>query len=104
MKKIIYYLFKAIIIVGMIASLYFSSHFWIGTKEEWDEQVQERFLEFWVSRLAFTLFVGAIFFLFSFLVDWIFKKIVLRNRKRIAIEILIIVILSLVFTSIAVNK
>lgn len=104
MKKSIYYLLKAIILVGMIASLYFSAHFWIGTKEEWGKQVQEHFWEFWFSRFAFTLFVGAIFFLFSFLLDWIFRKVVLINRRRITIEMLTIVVLSLVFVFLAANR
>lgn len=104
MKKSVYYLLKIIILVGMIALLYFSAHFWLGTKEAWDEQVKEHFVEFWFSRLAFTLFVGVTSFSFSFLVDWIFRKTVIRKQRKAAMEILLILILSLVFVSLAVNK
>jgi hypothetical protein len=104
MKKSIYYLLKTILLLGMIASLYFSAHFSIGTKEAWDKQVQEHFFEFWFSRLAFTLFIGAIFFLVSFLVDWMFRKVIQRNRKSTVIEMFLIVILTLAFVALAVNK
>jgi hypothetical protein len=80
--------------------MFFSANFWIGSKENWDEQAREYLLEFWFTRFAVTLFIGIIFFLFGLLVDWVFRNIISFNRKRIIIELLIVLILSIVLVSI----
>jgi hypothetical protein len=100
MRNAIYYALKAISVLGAIVVLSTSAFFWIGTRETWNEQVQKQFWEFWFSRFAFSLFVGVVFFLLSQFVDWVFRDVAVRSRKRMATELLLVVILTFALVTI----
>ena len=102
--KIIYFTLKATIVFAAISLLYFASYFWIGTKNDWDEAINNRLLEFFISRLAFTLAIGMFFWLISALLDWWFRKVIPNNRKKRVMELIAIVVLSIIFVSIAIMK
>jgi hypothetical protein len=95
--KAMYYLFKFITAVVSVLALYFSAHFWLGSKKEWDKAVNERLGEFFLARLAFTLVVGFLFLLLNVYVDWLFRKSIQRGRHFFWIELLTIVFLSIAF-------
>jgi cytochrome c biogenesis protein CcdA len=99
--KEMYYLSKGITALCCLLALYFASHFWMGSQEDWDHALQESATDFFLARFAFTLIVGLVCLLLSVFVDWLFRKSVPRSRTSVGIEFLLIVLGSLAFVGAA---
>ncbi len=52
-----------------LAGMYFTAHFWMGSQDAWEYQVEHDPLAFFFSRLAVTMLVGLFFMLFHWLVN-----------------------------------
>lgn len=92
------------IIVGIFAliGMYFASHFFIGSQENWNNVIKDRFWEFYFSRILFTFIIGGLFFLLSLLLNWIFREKIEFKKKMVLVELFSIIIIAIVMTSIAV--
>ncbi len=83
-----------------ITVLYFASMFWIGSKEEYDDLVNDSYWSFFANRLLFNSLVGLVLIGFVGIVSWIVKKATnseTRLRGVLTIDFLIFVICSIVF-------
>lgn len=87
-----------------IAVMYFASHFSIGSQENWNNAIENRFWEFYFSRLVFTLIAGGICLLISILLNWAYRKKIKIKKKIILIEISACVLVAIIMTSIAILK
>jgi hypothetical protein len=99
--KGMYWSSKLITALSAVFVLYFASHFWMGSKEDWDHAIQESATDFFLARFAFTLIVGLVCLLLSVFVDWLFRKSVPRSRTSVGIELLLIVLGSIAFVGAA---
>jgi hypothetical protein len=102
MTKIMYYLCKTSIVCLAVGFIYLTAHFWIGTKEAWDEQVNHHLLTFFFARFGVTVFMGMLFFLVSMIADWFFRKTIVRNRRKAAMEFFFVVFVSFFMVSLAI--
>ena len=102
--RLTYYISKIINTVSGLIAMYFSAHFWIGSKGEWMLAVENRFWEFFLSRLLLTIIVGGIFLLISNLLNWVFRKKIKYKRKIVLIEIAVMLLFGIIITTIAVMK
>ncbi len=101
MKILIYTFFRGTIAIFSVVSMYFVSHFWIGTKEHWQEAVETRFWSFFLTRFTMTCLIGLLFFCLGLL----FRKIYwgkwnpnqIKFRKTNIIELIGIIVLSMTF-------
>ena len=94
--KTIYIVLKVVVSIASIIAIYFASHFWMGSKEDWDFAIKDRLIEFAISRFIFTLSIGSIFFSISLLLNRIFRKH--GNIKRLwFLELVILIIASFLF-------
>lgn len=84
--------------------MYLAAHFWMGTKEEWDESIHHNYAIFFVSRLAVTLLIGSVFFLLSLLLNWIFRKNITYKTLNSIVEYLLIVCIAILFNVLAVSE
>ena len=95
----LYLSIKLIFTIIEIFCLIFISFFWIGTKDEWENAINNRFWEFFISRLIITFLVGIIFVGLSFLINRLFtRKLNLKLKKMFLIELLIVFIVSVFLT------
>ena len=99
-----YLISKIIIAVSCLIAMYLSAHFWIGSKNEWISAIENRFWEFFFSRVLFTIIVGGIFLLISNLINWVFRKKIKYKRKMVMTEVVLILLFAIVMTTIAVMK
>lgn len=67
--KQLFILLKTILWLMTLPSLYFAAHFWMGSQEAREYQVEHHPLEFFISRLAVTMLLGLIFMLFHWMVN-----------------------------------
>ena len=106
--RLTYLILKIIIAISSLFAMYFASHFWIGSKDEWTSAIENGFWEFFFSRLLFTLIVGFFFFLLSLLVDYLFKnkyKISKQLIKKCSkLELIYVIFVSVILVLIAVLK
>ena len=84
--------------------MYFTSHFWIGTEQQWQAEINKGFWEFFFSRLLFTLIIGGLFFLVSLLLNWIFRKKVNYGKNKNLVELSALIFISIVMVSITMMK
>jgi hypothetical protein len=82
--------------------LYFTSLFWLGSKEQHNELIKNSALTFFFNRLIFNLLV--ILFLTAIIgvVNWLVKKMIAVNIKTkiwtiLAVDFLIFTIISIAF-------
>lgn len=102
--KILFQILKITLLLVAITAMYFTSHFSIGSQEDWNNAIKSGFWAFYFSRLLFTLIISAFIFLFSVLLNWIFRKTVIYKRKMVLFEIVVILFFAIIMTTIAVMK
>lgn len=84
-------LYRFILTTSFVTSyfwIYFSFHFWIGSKEDWQMEIKNP--TFVVERFVITFLIGlAWYFLFKFIVKHLFSfgGVILPNRGNLIIEI-----------------
>jgi ABC-type cobalamin transport system permease subunit len=106
--RLTYLILKIIIAISSLFAMYFASHFWIGSKDEWTSAVENGFWQFFFSRLLLTVIIGFFFFLLSLLVNTLFKnkhKISKQLIKKYSkLELIYVISVSIILVSIAVLK
>jgi hypothetical protein len=93
----LYILLKIIISLAAVCSMFFAAHFWIGTKEEWDNQIIYHFYEFVFARFSFTLADGFLCFCLSMFLNWVFRFRIYNVMKYPLYEFLAVVGIACVF-------
>jgi hypothetical protein len=84
-----------------IGVLYFSSLFWMGSKEEYDELVNTSYWSFFGNRLLLNLLVGLILIIFIGAINSLVLKITkseINIRRVMVIDFCIFIICSILFT------
>lgn len=103
--KFIYIILRLVFFLGGIMSMYFVSHFWLGTLEQWNKLIETDIVRFFFNRELATLTIGLFFIIIGLLVNLIFRKVhgLSRNKlKYIFIsELLVTMLISIFFVSIA---
>jgi hypothetical protein len=102
--KPLFIILKITFFLLAILVMYFASHFSIGSRGAWINASENRFWEFYFSRLFFTLIAGGVFFLLSILLNWAFRNKINYKRKMVLFEIAAIVFVALIMISIAILK
>ena len=104
MSKLVIVARFLIVIIG-VSVMCFVANFWIGTEEKWEENMEYRFLEFFLSRTSLTFVAGLIFLFLHEVVSYFGRrKAYVLNGKRLifllytAIGILLISIFFVLIT------
>jgi hypothetical protein len=92
--RTLFKILKVVIWIAAIIGMYFASHFWIGTSEDWSLRIGTEFWSFFFSRLLFVVVVGGLFFLCSLLLNWLFRKQITYNTKYTLTELFSVVVLA----------
>lgn len=95
---------KIVLWLVSLVSMYIASGLWIGTKDDWDTQVKNHFVEFFVSRFLLVLIVGAVFFILGLLVDWLSGKRTPFLRKIHLIEFLALLFAAALIVLVSLTK
>jgi len=89
-------------IVG-IYLMYFTSIFWMGSKEAYDGLISESYWSFFANRIIFNLVVAIVLTVTIGLINWLLNKLT-KSRVRIwrvlLIDLLIFTVSSIVFIAI----
>lgn len=89
----------ALTLIG-ITILYFVALFWMGSKDEYEELVNNSFWSFFTTRLFFNILLGLVVIGFINVVNWLIQKAT-KSKLRIwrisVINFLIFTICSIVF-------
>ncbi|WP_291861139.1 hypothetical protein [Marinilabilia sp.] len=89
----------ALLLIG-IGILYFASLFWMGSKEEYEELVNNSYWSFFTNRLFFNALIGLALIAFIGVVNWLILKAtksMVSIKRVLAIDFLMFVICSIVF-------
>jgi hypothetical protein len=95
--KIVVNLILAIFGIGF---LYIASLLWMGSKEEYENLVNNSYWSFFFYRLLFNILIGLTMIAFIGVINWLLQKITkvkMRVWKILAIEFFIFVICSIAF-------
>ena len=90
------------VVLGLlgIGILYFSSLFWIGSKEDYEEIVTNKYWSFFASRLMFNVIVGLVLLIIIGIINWILLRILKHGfniKKLLLIDLLLFIISSAIF-------
>lgn len=83
-----------------IGVLYLASFFWMGSKEDYEDLVNNSYWSFLANRLFFNTLIGLVLIAFIGVVNWLIIKTTKSEvsiRRVLAIDFLIFVICSIVF-------
>lgn len=100
MKNSFFKISHTIILIFGIISLYFATHFWIGSKEQYNQLKNESFLLLFLNRFILDSIVVCFFLVILFL----FSKVLGRNMRIglsltriIKLEAIILFSISIIF-------
>jgi len=103
MKIKMLYVFNVILLMAALFVLFFSSVFWLGTKEQHQRIVVNGTISYFFGRVLISFVVGFISILIIYLVNLIYIRILRIESKEIRvlklafIELLILAIASVIF-------
>ena len=103
MMKILFVLLKIITGTFAVLSMYFASLLFLGTKEEWEHQVNQYFYEFFFARFIFVMVLGMLFFSISILLNWLFRNRIHYLKQYYFYEFIAILGLTIMFVIMAMS-
>ncbi len=92
--KTLFGILKGSLAISSFFAMYFISVFSLFSTEEWDYHVKNNFEVFFFGRLLFTVVAGLIFFLFSLLLNRLFRKSVPYKKKYVLFEFISIMVIA----------
>ena len=106
--KLTFFVIKTLLVICSFFAMYFSSYFWIGSKDEWISQINNNYWSFLLLRFFLTIFSGLIFFLISLFVNYLFKNTNIIDNNLIKrftkLELIYMILASVILVLMAISR